>query len=182
MSGAGFDRDIKKLAVTLNKLSSVEGPRAVSSALNKVAAKIKTQIVRDVSKETKVPQKIIRKKAFISRSTARKQRASISLYRSGVPLISIAGGKNAVQAISPGWISVKGYFVQRGFVNRIRRTGQQQILQRKGQARKPIDVVKINIYPAVDKSVPRRTAQLMKSDFPKLLKRDLEYRISKYVR
>lgn len=178
----GFERDIKKLASTLHKASSVEGPRAVSSALNKTGAKIRTLVIRDVAKETKVPQKLIRKKAYFSKSTARKQRASISLYRSGVPLISIAGGKNAVQEPAPGWISVKGFFVERGFINTVKRTGKRHVLQRKGKARNPIDVVKINIHRAIDKSVPKRTAQLMRSDFPRLLKRDLEYRISKHVK
>lgn len=176
---SAFEKDIKQLSKTLYKMSHVEGPRAVSSALNKTAAKIRTVVVRDVSKETQVPQKIIRKKAYFRRSTARKQKASISLYRSGVPLISIAGGKNAIQEPAPGWISVKKFFVERGFVNKVR--GRNQVLQRKGRARRPIDVVKINIYPAVDKAMPRRTNQMMSTEFPRLLRRELEYRISKYV-
>lgn len=179
---SGFEQDIKKLSKTLYKISEVEGPRAVSSALNKTGAKIRTRVIRDVAKEAKVPQKIIRKKAYFNRSTAKKQRATLSLYRSGVPLISIAGGKNAIQSPAPGWISVKGFFVERGFVNRVRRTGKRQIFQRKGKSRHPIDVVKINIYPMVDKYTPIHTERLMRGEFPTLLKKDLQYRISKYVR
>jgi hypothetical protein len=177
---SSFDADLKVLAKKLYNLASVEGPRAVSSALNKTAALIQTQVVKEVAKEAKIPQKIIRKKAFIRRSTAKKQRTTISLYRTGVPLITLAGGKGAVQEPAPGWISVKGFFVQRGFINRVRKTGKNQVFQRKNRLRYPIDVVRVNIHQIVDASMPKHTAQKMRDDFPRLLKRDLEYRITRY--
>lgn len=177
---SSFDADLKVLAKKLYNLASVEGPRAVSSALNKTGALTQTQVVKDVSKDSKIPQKIIRRKAFIGKSTARKQRTTISMYRTGVPLISLATGKNSIQEPAPGWISVKGFFVERGFINRVRKTGKKQVFQRKNRLRYPIDVVRVNIHQIVDTSMPKLTAQKMRDDFPRLLRRELEYRITRY--
>lgn len=177
---SSFDTDLKVLAKKLHRMAAIEGPRAVSSALNKTGALIQTQVVKDVSKDSKIPQKIIRRKAFIGKSTARKQRTTISMYRTGVPLISLATGKNSIQEPAPGWISVKGFFVERGFINRVRKTGKKQVFQRKNSKRYPIDVVRVNIQRVVDTSMPKQTALKMRNEFPRLLKRDLEYRITRY--
>lgn len=177
---SAFDADLKVLAQKLHKMASIEGPRAVSSALNKTGALIQTQVVKDVSKDSKIQQKIIRKKAFIRKSTAKKQRTTISMYRTGVPLISLATGKNAIQEPAHGFISVKGFFVERGFINKVKRTGQRQVFQRAGRKRYPISVVRVNIQRIVDVSMPKRVSQKMNTDFPRLLRRDLEYRITRY--
>lgn len=180
MSLDAFDRDIKVLAGRLKLISTREGPRAVSSALNKSGAKIRTIVVKETSKETKVPQKMIRKKAFIRSSTARTQKTTISLYRTGVALISLATGKNSIQTPAPGYIAIKGFFVQRGFINKLRRTGKRQVFQRRTQKRMPIDVVKVAIYHAVDKVMPKATKSVMDADFGKLLKHELEHRIRRH--
>ena len=83
------DAQIRLLEGKLSAIKSIEVPSASSSTLNKVSSRIKSRVVKGVSKETKIKAKIIRNRVYISRSTVKKQRAKLNVYIRDVAAISL---------------------------------------------------------------------------------------------
>ena len=168
-----MSRDIQQQVQSLNRkihrLATTETQRATSSALNKTAAKIKTQVIRPVAKETRVQAKYVRKRVYIRRSKARTQYVRITAYRRDITLQSI-NPRQLKKGFSGAGRRYPDAFRAKG------RNGKQQIFQRKGKARLPVDVVRIPIAATVDRVVPKVAERLLRQEYPRLLRRDLEYR------
>lgn len=180
----GLDRDVKYLARKLSDISQNAVTKADYAALKKTAARIKTQAVREVAAEVNIPQKHIRKRMFIRVKINRNHRQGrITGYRRDIPLIRLGTAQVALNQGGGGKILKIGSKSYPGaFVNRIRKTGDWQVMQRIGKKRYPVKVLKIDIARAVDRSLPRKSRQLMSSEYPKLLKHELNYRLSRYAR
>lgn len=171
-----MSQDIQKQVQRLNqkcqRLANIETKRASSAALNKTAAKIRTQVVRGVSKETRIPGKHIRKRVYIKRSSARTQFARLTAYRRDISLNSLKPrqlkkGFSAAGRKYPSAFRAKG------------RNGSEQIFQRKGKARYPIEVVKVPISEHVDRITPKVARQIFKREYPRLLAHEIDYRSKK---
>ncbi|VUD48442.1 hypothetical protein TDB9533_01234 [Thalassocella blandensis] len=179
-----IERQIKRYQKKLNKIAGVETPRATASALNKTARSVIPKVVRYVSQETKVPQKFIRKKTFVSRATSRKQRAKIYGYAQAIPVVSLLKTKQLLKGARRGTnkrgVRVAGRQYDGAFINVLRKSGRFQVLKRLGKGRYPLEVIKIPIEKEYERALEFFSRQKMRDDFPLLLKRDLQYRYRKY--
>lgn len=178
-----LEKQIKKLEGKLKKISKIEIPRAGSSAINKTLAKAKTRVIRGVSKSLKLPQKPIRKRVFVGRSSVKTQKGRLAHYRSAVPVVSLLTPGQIAKAPPRGTnrkgVKAAGRQFDGAFVNRVK--NGFQVMQRKGQARYPITVLKIPIQKVVDDVTPKVVARVAKSEMPRIYKQDLKFRLQKYA-
>ncbi|GAA4652390.1 phage tail protein [Kistimonas scapharcae] len=183
MSQPALNRDVRKLARKLSDISKRAVTKSDYAALRKTAGQIKTRVVKDVAGEAKIPQKHIRKRIYTKVKISRDQRIGrITGYRRNIPAISLGTvstartRKGQVRGIKAG-----GRTYPDAFVNKIRKTGQWQIMRRKGAKRYPVEVIVVKIAPFVDRYLPRRAAEIMRQKYPALLEHELKYRLQKYA-
>lgn len=178
-----LDRQIKSYIKKLRNISRIEVPRANASALNKVGGLVKTRVVRDVSQQTRVPQKDIRKRTYFSRASAKKQFALLKAYAKPVPASRLLTKGQIASRMGTGTnkrgVRAKGYewagaFIQRGNNDNV------HVFRRKGSARYPIEKIDVDIDKPLSNILPKTTRQVMRSDYRRLLERDLKFRLSKY--
>ena len=198
-----LDRDVQKLAKKLGAISKSAIPKADAAALKKTAARIKTQVVKDVSSEVQVQQKHIRKRLYTKiKVTKYFRRGRITAYRRNIPAISLGVATSFVKSvrgqrlISQASRDSKGRFTRRkfagntsikvgrntyhdAFINQVK-SGSWQIMRRKTAKRYPVEVIAVKIAPAVDRSLPRHSREIMKVKYPDLLQHELEWRLKKY--
>ena len=187
------DAQIRLLEGKLSAIKSIEVPSASSSTLNKVSARIKSRVVKGVSKETKIKSSVIRKRVFISRSTVKKQRAKLNVYVRNVAAISLIKNpklgafkrKVAGKKIANAWVAdgSKGYGRYRkgaGFGKT--KLSKQQILRRSSKSRYPVEVVTISIVKPVTRIAKTVSSRIIKNDFAALYAHDLNYRLGKYAK
>lgn len=165
-----LDLAVKRLEKKLSKISKVETDRAYSAAVNKVAARIKTRVVRAVAGDTKIAQKVVRRRIYLRRSRAKTGKAVITFYGKPVNAIDtnyslLKRGYKVAGTLYPRTFFAKG------------KGPRHQIFQRKGAARYPIAPVRIPISDEVERYAVPITAQLMKTEFPDLLRHELGVRI-----
>lgn len=177
-----LDVQIRKISRRLNQIAAQDVPRATSSALNKVAKKIRTRVVRGVAKSEKLPNKVINKKVFIRRSTVRTQRAVMTVYRGDVSVIRLIRSATIQRRMGTGTnrqgITVRGRKFPGAFINTTRK-GAVHAFKRKGAARNPIGVVKIPINKAVDRVAPKVAERVHRSDFLTETRRELTFRLQR---
>ena len=180
-----LDRQIERFAKKLGKIKSIEVPRANASALNKSAQRVKTRSVQSISKQTRVPQKDIRKRVAIGRATAKKQIAEVKSYVKPVPASALLTKAQIANKIGTGTnrqgVRAKGYQWKGAFINR-GRNDNVHVFQRKGKARLPIEAVKIDIDKPARRIVKTVSRRVINSDYKRLLEQDLKFRLNKYGR
>ena len=178
-----LDRQIKRYIRKLGRISRTEVPRANASALNKVGGLVKTRVVRGISKETRVPQKEIRKRTFLTRANPRRQRAFFKVYPKPVPAVKLLSKGQIANKLGTGTsrrgVRAKGYqwggaFIQRGI------NDNPHVFRRKGSARLPLERIDVNIGGPAEGLAMTVSKRLMKSDYRRLLQRDLQFRLRKY--
>lgn len=133
---------IEQLSANFGKVKR-NTPKAAVSAINTVARRAVRNGTGKVAKELSIQQKLVRKRARLRRrATNTRPEAEILVDRRQLPLINLlkAGGNKLYEG--NGAILVGPYGVERGFKQKLK-NGRTHIMQRKGQARYPIDVVKI---------------------------------------
>jgi hypothetical protein len=184
MADPNLDRQIKQLARKLGNIKRIEVPRANAAALNGIGRRSRTRIVSGVAKETRIPQKEIRRKTYLARATAKNQQAKLTGYARPVAAASLLSKGQRANKIGTGTnrrgVSARGYswpgaFLQRGNNDNV------HVFRRSGKDRYPIEVIKIDInkpFQRVMRVVPKR---LMKSDYGRLLRHELDFRIRKYT-
>lgn len=176
-----IDAQIKKLTRKLKQISEREVSRAGSSSLNKTATHIKGRTVKGVAAEVGIKQKAVRQRLFVARSTAKKQHARVRAYaRRGVPVISLLSPSQRVPRKRGKGIKTGRHFFQGAFINTVRRTGQPQVMQRRGQSRYPVEVLKIDIERSARRIMPKVAERAMRDFFKRTLANDLAFRLRKY--
>ncbi|SEQ49142.1 Prophage minor tail protein Z (GPZ) [Amphritea atlantica] len=183
MSLMSYDQQIDQLKRKLSAYKTIEVPRAASSALNKTIKASETRTVRGVAKAINVPQKYVRKRIYIKRSTARTLQSRLRSYYRGISVIDL----NAKDTGKGGWSQRKGKGVKtsgkRQYSNAFIARGtnnQLHVFQRTGTARLPVDVVRIEIQQHVDVIAPKAAEREMRQGFERRLIHDLKWRLSKY--
>lgn len=83
-----LDQSIKQLERKLNKIAKVETDRAYSSAANKIATRVRSQVTKAVAGDVKIAQKNVRRKIYISRSKAKTGRARLTFYTRPINAVS----------------------------------------------------------------------------------------------
>jgi len=172
----GLDQQLREMENALNAIATKEIPRVHASAANKTIGKVRTQVVKIVSRETGVKSKIIRKRFVVQRAKPSFLRARVSVWQQSVNVADVA--RNA----APGKkVRVAGKVYPRSFYNNAK-SGKLLALQRKGSARYGIEIVKIDIKQSIDKHLPKISEELMRLEHPKLVRRELLFRINKYAK
>ncbi|MEJ2445142.1 MAG: phage tail protein [Exilibacterium sp.] len=179
-----LDSQIDRLNRYLKSLHHKAVPAAYASAMNKSLARIRTRLVRGVSKREKIPAKHIRKRVFIRRATARTLRGRLSIYVEDIPVISLlrdqtptTGRKRRIRAA--------GRVYHNAFIRRPQKSkgrGKPHVFQRQSTARYPIAIQKIAIDKPVKAVTPVVIRRVMRHVHPRLLRHELRYRIDKHVR
>ena len=187
-----MSRVLREVAALDGQLDAVSGKqllRAESAALNKSAALSRTRVVRLVAKEVGVPQKLIRGRLYINKSTPKRRRARLLAYVKGVSLIHL----NPRDTGKGGWRRRKGKgvrargghhypdaFVARGL------NGRQQVFERNlkvsyrdGKKYHHVDVVRLPIEKEVERHAARVTREIMSSRLGDLLSHEMAWRLQK---
>lgn len=178
-----LDRQIKSYISKLGKINSIEVPRANASALNKVGGLSKTRIVRGVSKQAKVPQKEVRKRTYLSRANAKRQRAFLKVYARPVTAAKLLTKGQIAKKLGTGTnkqgVTAKGHVWLGGFIQKGPK-GNVHVFQRKGSSRLPLERSEVAIDRAAKRITPIVVSRVMRSDYRRLLQHDLDFRLKKY--
>lgn len=165
---------LDQLINNLNAVSKTAVPRAESQAVNRVAGRAISRSASQVSKETKVPLKLVRGRAKLKKASPNRPIATIHVKRGNLPVINLGpvrlqvsrrnrGGGGAGSVLKVGRFSFPGAFVQR------LSNGRWQVLRRTSKSRYPIEVVKIPMAAPLTKAFMEQSQALIKSDMPKEL-------------
>ncbi len=171
-----IDSQIQRLTKGFRDVSKRQIPAAHSSAVNKTVSKVKTRTVRGVSRETKVPAKFIRKRFVVSRSKPRLPRSKLTAYQQGVSVASFARNPAVGKKVRAG-----GKFYPDAFYNSAPQGGVLAY-RRKGGARYPIDVLKVDIEEPINRIMPKVSQRVFKNEYPVILRRELIFRANKYAK
>lgn len=134
---------LNQITANIERIAKKEVAKATSKAVNTVAKKAMKGAVRQVSKETKAPAKLIRKRTrLIKKAKLQNPTAMIRVNRSNLPLIRLLEDPRKKVRFSQGVLKLGQYRIARGFVQTLK-NGRVHIMQRQGKERYPIDVVKI---------------------------------------
>ena len=170
-----LDKQVRDLERKLNKISKIETARAYASAINKTAKLARTQVVRQVAKERKLPVRSVSKRVYIRRATSNRGYALISLYAKPVNAI------NTNFSTQKKGFKVAGKVVPRSFFAKSKGFGRHYIFQRKGYARLPIDMVTVPISDVLKRVSLPIIKDKMRTDFERLIKTEFNARIKGYV-
>lgn len=182
-----LEADIKRVTRKLESLARVEVPRAYASATNKVMAKIKTQLVKELAPQLGVKAKLIRSRVFVKRATAKKLRGAVTVYHSDIPGIAVkpnlkrSARNNARGRRASNKIKIGKQTFSPAFVNTYGKGGKLQVLYRTSKARYPIKMASVPLRDAVEKRAVPLAKKLMGSEFQRIVFADLKFREGKRV-
>ena len=187
------EAQIRALEKKLTKIQSSTVPLASNSALNKVAAKIKTRTVKGVSKETLVKQKFIRQRMRVKKSKPDTQRAFLWVYVNDISAISLMKNvkfgafkrKVAGKKYKNAWMAdgSKGFGrYKKGSGFSATKVKNKQIFRRTTKGRYPLEVIKIPILKPSTRISRVVAERLMRNEFDQLYAHDLNWRLSKYAK
>jgi hypothetical protein len=188
-----IDQQIKAFEKTLHKIKAIEVPRAISRALNDTGRSVRKRVGIGIAAKTRIPSGLIKKKIWMKNSTSKTPQVRMRAYLQGIAVISMmrkstisgrlkpgkkrrrGGVKAAGRTFSSAFVAAGTSRYSRGVLN-----GKPQVLQRKGSAQYPLEVVKIPIRREVKSILPRVSRREMKNGYPKRLAHELKFRIDKY--
>ena len=178
-----LDKQINSYIRKLRKIKNVEVLRANASALNKGTRTIRAKSLKAISAETRVPQKLLRKRIFSNKATAKKQSAQIKSFIKPVSASSLLTKNQINNKLGTGTnrrgVTAKGYKWQGAFIQR-GKNENLHVFRRKGKKRLPLEVIKVPIDASAQRVLPKVARRFMKTGYPRLLKQDLKFRLSKY--
>lgn len=172
MTVKGLEQAIKNL----NSLDLDMVPRATAQAVNRIAARAISRSSTTVSKDTRVPRKLVRGRAKIKKASANSPNpvASIRINRGNLPAIKLGAARVQLSrrkrnvrgmgsVLKIGRFSFRNAFVQQ-LAN-----GRWHVLRRTTKGRYPIEVVKIPLVEPLTKAFTDETVRLVNTDMPKEL-------------
>lgn len=80
---------LAELKLRLSEISKTAVPRATSQAINRIAGRAISKSVSVVTKDTKIPRKLVRGRARLRKATSRKPQAIIRVNRGNLPAIKL---------------------------------------------------------------------------------------------
>lgn len=147
-----FETENKELLAHLRELSDKVQPAATASALNSAGTKVRQWAVRDASKRTGVPAKILRKRIAIPRGKKATARNPSLLMFGGLWPVKVSKLTPKPRELKSGRVKYKtlpGQPMDPNAFMAPHKGGSNAVFVRKGQARLPIKNVTVNIGPAV---------------------------------
>ena len=166
MSIKGLEQAIENL----NSISKTAVPRASAQAVNRVANRAVSRSVAVVSKDTRVPRKLVKQRARVKRATVNRPRALIRVNRGNLPAIKLGTASVRLsrrKRDKKGANSVPGGFIQQ------LKNGRWHVMRRTSKPRYPIEVVSIPLAAPLTTAFKEELPKLMESDMPKDLRASL---------
>lgn len=172
-------KGLEQAMANLNSISTTAVPRASAQAVNRVATRAVSRSVAVVSKDTRVPRKLVKQRARIKRATTKKPRALIRVNRGNLPAIKLGTAsvrlsrrkrdkKGANSELRIGPFRFPGGFIQQ------LKNGRWHVMRRTSKPRYPIEVVSIPLATPLTNAFRDALPKLMKSDMPKELRASLK--------
>ncbi|OAT52131.1 phage tail completion protein [Kluyvera georgiana ATCC 51603] len=172
-------KGLEQAMANLNSISSTAVPRASAQAVNRVATRAVSRSVAVVSKDTRVPRKLVKQRARIRRATTKKPRALIRVNRGNLPAIKLGTAsvrlsrrkrdkKGANSELRIGPFRFPGGFIQQ------LKNGRWHVMRRTSKPRYPIEVVSIPLATPLTNAFRDALPKLMESDMPKELRASLK--------
>lgn len=165
-------KGLEQAISNLNNISKTAVPRASAQAVNRVAGRAISRSSSSVSKETKVPRKLVMQRAKLKKATMNRPVATLKINRGNLPAIKLGAAQMRISrrkgnVRGQGSVLKIGRFTFRdAFIQQLA-NGRWHVLQRSGKSRYPIDVVKILLTTPLTNAYTVETNRLMQSDMPK---------------
>lgn len=172
-------KGLEQAMANLNRISNTAVPRASAQAVNRVATRAVSRSVAVVSKDTRVPRKLVKQRARIKRATTKKPGALIRVNRGNLPAIKLGTasvrlsrrkrdkkGANSVLRIGP-------FRFPGGFIQQLK-NGRWHVMRRTSKPRYPIEVVSIPLATPLTDAFRDTLPKLIESDMPKELRASLK--------
>lgn len=186
VANASPAQQIRQLEKKLKQYSEKDIPRASRSAINKITAKVKTAVVRTVSKEVVVPPRILKKQIFTIRAKGAGIRAFVKSYLRPILAARLLSDSVVEKAMGRGTnkrgVRVAGQQIDGAFINRGSRDGKAYVLKRQGAARYPLRKISIKIDGSMLANQLPIAKRFTQEQFQKELIRELQFRLSKHAR
>lgn len=199
MNGLSLDKQIAQAVNRLTAISKKAVPMATARAINKMGTTAERQTAKDVGKAENVPQKIIRQRiTAIKKSSARDLRRRVRLRRFDIPAVLLGKARQTRRGVSVRQRRFNGAFLadgSKGFgkyrPSRHRQGGRayqdtslrsQQVLQRTGKGRYPLQVVTVPIEKPITEQFERNVTQAYARDLAPELAQQLGKEIAKITR
>lgn len=177
---------IKRLEKKLKEYAEKDIPKASASALTRITGKVKSHLTRTVAHEVKIPAKFIRSRVFATRATSSTLRAYVKSYLKPILAARLLSASTLQKHKGTGTnrrgVKVAGTQIDGAFINVGTRDGKYHVLLRRGMKRYPIFKQSVRIDLSLSAHQMPIATKFSRDDFQKELIRQLEYRLSKYVR
>ncbi|MDR3431047.1 MAG: phage tail protein [Rouxiella aceris] len=165
-------KGLEQAIANMNSISSTAVPRASAQAVNRVVGRAVSRSSSTVSKETKVPRKLVMQRAKLKKATMNRPIATLKINRGNLPAIKLGAAQMRISrrqgnVRGQGSVLKIGRFTFRNAFIQQLANGRWQVLQRSGKSRYPIDVVKIPLTTPLTEAYTAETNRLMQSDMPK---------------
>lgn len=172
MIGITVRGDIKAITRDLNHLQRRVVPAATLSAINKTGAKIRTQVVRQVAADSRVPQKFVRRRIRLLRANRRQHSPTAVIDVWSMPILAWKLGKTRRY---PGGIKARQFRFPNAFVARMR-SGHIGIFKRKGEKHLPIKEQTVSLINA-QRTAEHLVQRIGLREFPRIFTADLRWRL-----
>lgn len=172
---ADIDKVTRELQRDLTTIQREVLPKALAATYPKVAAKIRTQGVREVSKAAKVKAKLVRPRF---KGYFRKEQGGykVRVFGTPVPAIILGPPGKAPRQTRKG-VRVGSHTFPDAFVSTMK-SGHVGVFARKTNKRLPINEQRVELWPHVKATMPGVVARVFPAEFPKELESQV-YRFSK---
>lgn len=150
---------------------------AAVSALNKVAAQAQTAGVRELASKVKLPQRFIKQRVKLQRARPNRLEALLITLTAGVPVDRLG-----YRELKKGGISAASRRFPHAFRAFRKSTNERKanlVFERRGEARLPIDRVKIPLNPDADMIFNRLVRTFVATRFDRLFARELAFRLGR---
>ncbi|MBK5072229.1 phage tail protein [Budviciaceae bacterium CWB-B4] len=161
---------LEQLVRNLNSISKTAVPRASVQAINRVASRAVSHSTRDVATKTRVPRKLVKQRAKLTRATLRKPVATIKVNRGNLPAIKLGAasvrlsrrinGRRNGSVLQIGRFKFPDAFIQQ------LSNGRWHVLKRSTKARYPIEVVSIPMATPLTTAFNEHSTLLTETDLP----------------
>ena len=200
MSTGNLATDLDAMAKGLSSMKGHHVRKATARAIERTLIAARHAATTEVEKKDKVKKHLIKNKTKIRKPKWKKLEGSLDIYQSPIPLISTVTNRGKLntkrlvglegrkyknkQALGGTRVKARGAnrFYHRGFINRIKKTGQIHLLQRHGKATYKVRVPKIMVHKTMNKVTPRALAHAESTTFNKVLEHEYTRRWNNIVK
>ncbi|MCG6268308.1 phage tail protein [Vibrio furnissii] len=198
MSQASLDRQIQLAKNRLAAISTQAVPVATSRAINQMGLAIERQTARDVAKEENTPMKVIRARIrALRKASAKDPRRRIRVRLRDLPAVMLGKPRQNRRGVTVRRRRFDGAFVadgSKGFGKYRRRSGRrrasyqatslsrQQIFQRTGKERYPLEVVTVPIEKPLTRHFERNVRLIYNTQYAPELAKQLSRELRKITR